>query len=192
MRLAFKVCLIGSPGVGKTSLVIRYVENYFKDNYVGTIGADFLIKEINFPKMNLEIKLLIWDIGGQSKWRDIRSTYLLGSDGAIIVCDVTRRNTFRDLHEWIDDLKHYVGGKIPFVIVGNKIDLDEFEMRSVRTDEIEELAKLHKVHFFETSAKTGEVVETMFTRQAFDIIKNKAIILQDKLNKISPGELGKK
>ncbi len=188
MRLAFKVCLLGSPGVGKTSLVLRYVKDYFKDNYVGTIGADFLIKEINFPKMNLEIKLLIWDIGGQSKWRDIRSTYLMGSDGAIMVCDVTRKNTFTDLNEWIDDIKEYVGAKIPFVIVGNKIDLDAFEMRAVETDEIIELAKQHKVHYFETSAKTGEVVETMFTRSAFDIIKNKAIILQDKLNKFTPGE----
>ncbi|NVM02179.1 MAG: GTP-binding protein [Candidatus Helarchaeota archaeon] len=188
MRLAFKVCLIGSPGVGKTSLVLRYVKNYFKDNYVGTIGADFLIKEINFPKMNLEIKLLIWDIGGQSKWRDIRSTYLMGSDGAILVFDITRRNTFTDLNDWIEDLNRYVGTKIPFVIVGNKIDLDEFEMRDVPKDEIKEVTKQYGVHYFETSAKTGEVVETMFTRSAFDIIKNKAIILQEKFNKITPGE----
>ena len=134
---------------------------------------------------HLEIKLLIWDIGGQSKWRDIRSTYLMGSDGAIIVFDVTRRNTFEDLNTWINDLQRYIGAKVPFVLVGNKIDLDAFEMRDVTTEEIKEYAKKQNVHFFETSAKTGEVVETMFTRSAFDIIKNKAIILQDKLGKFS-------
>lgn len=184
MRLAFKVCLIGSPGVGKTSLVLRYVKNYFKENYVGTIGADFLIKEINFPKMNLEIKLLLWDIGGQTKWRDIRSTYLMGSDGAILVYDITRRSTFNDLESWIGDFQKIAGQNTPFVIVGNKIDLDELEMREVSTEELVEFAKnksskTNQVHHYETSAKTGKVVESMFSRAAFEIIKKKAILLQD-------------
>ena len=172
MRLAFKVCLLGSPGVGKTSLVLRYVKNYFKDNYVGTIGADFLIKEINLPKMNLEIKLLIWDIGGQSKWRDIRSTYLMGSDGAIIVFDVTRRNTFEDLNNWIDDLKRYIGAKVPFVLVGNKIDLDAFEMRDVTNQELKDYSKKHNVHFFETSAKTGNHIQETFEHMALSLVKS--------------------
>ncbi|MHA1298321.1 MAG: Rab family GTPase [Candidatus Helarchaeota archaeon] len=186
MRLAFKVCLLGSPGVGKTSLVLRYVKNFFKDDYVSTIGADFLIKEINFPKMNLEIKLLLWDVGGQTKWKEIRSTYLMGSDGAIIVYDVTRRNTFQDVSNWIADLHKYVGKSVPFVIVGNKIDLEQLEMREVTTKELEKFAKQLNIHYFETSAKTGEVVETMFTRAAFDIIKDKALLLQDKLINIKP------
>lgn len=186
MRLAFKVCLLGSPGVGKTSLVLRYVKNYFKDNYVGTIGADFLIKEINFPKMNLEIKLLLWDIGGQTKWKDIRSTYLMGSDGAIIVFDITRRSTFTDLQLWIDDLEKYIGKNVPFIIVGNKIDLDELEMREVSTEDLKDYSEFRQVYFFETSAKTGQVVENMFNRAAFEIIKDKALLLKDKLKELEP------
>jgi small GTP-binding protein len=184
MRLAFKVCLIGSPGVGKTSLVIRYVKNYFKENYVSTLGADFLIKEINMSKMNLEIKLLLWDIGGQTKWKEIRSSYLTGSDGAIIVYDVTRSSTFKDLEAWINDLHRFVGKNVPYVLVGNKIDLEELEMREVTTEELVEFATKRGVHYFETSAKTGQVVETMFSRAAFDIIKDKASYIQEKLKSL--------
>ncbi|MHC1592053.1 MAG: Rab family GTPase, partial [Candidatus Helarchaeales archaeon] len=157
MRFVFKICLLGPPGVGKTSLVLRYVKNYFKNEYLTTLGADFLIKELVLKQFDVKIKLCIWDIGGQSRWESLRPVYLQGADGAIVVCDLTKKSTFRQLPRWVMDLETYAGDDLtPYIIVGNKLDLckEEFELREVKSSDLLEYGKEQGKYVFETSAKT--------------------------------------
>ncbi|NHI91512.1 MAG: GTP-binding protein [Candidatus Lokiarchaeota archaeon] len=176
MRFVFKVVLLGSPAVGKTSLVIRFIQDRFKDEYITTLGADFLIKEVIFEELNIKVKLLIWDLGAQKRWADIRPTYLVGTDGAIIVFDLTRKRTFEEISEWLDDLNKYshADEKVPYILVGNKNDLEEFELREVTKNAIDDYLSKNTVHYLSTSAKSGENVEKMFRVITLEILKQKA------------------
>jgi len=100
-----KICLLGDPAVGKTSLIRRFIEDTFDENYISTIGTNVLSKLINlyFPETGetLRIKLLIWDIAGQKSISDIHASYYYGAEGALIVCDITRQDTLEHLPDWI-------------------------------------------------------------------------------------------
>ena len=115
-QLKFKILLFGAEAVGKTSLILRYVKNSFSDNIRKTIGANFLMKEIDFE--NKHIKLIIWDIAGQSKFERMRDVYYRGSQGAIGVFDVTRPETLDEIPIWMKSIKESVKSDIPILIIG--------------------------------------------------------------------------
>ncbi len=170
MKLAFKICIVGDPGVGKTSLILRYIENKFKENYIPTLGVEFLTKKIMVK--DVETSLIIWDIGGQHKWQTKLHLYLQGADGAIIIFDLTRRNTFANLENWITNIKK-ISGDVPYLMVGNKKDL--VEDRNVELDEAIAFSKTKDGYpVLETSAKTGDTVNSMFHKIAENVIIHKA------------------
>lgn len=153
----FKIVLLGDPSVGKTSLAKRYVDNMFRLDYIMTIGMDVRSKIIHVQ--NKSVKLVIWDLGGQSFFKDVRETYCKGANGAIIVFDLTRQETYLNLHEWLQTLWKIVG-KLPLAICANKFDL-----RSIRTISREralDIVRFSGAEYFETSAKTGENVAKAF------------------------------
>lgn len=153
----FKIVLLGDPSVGKTSLAKRYVDNMFRIDYIMTIGMDVRSKIIYVQDKS--VKLVIWDLGGQSFFRDVRETYCKGANGAIIVFDLTRQETFMNLHEWLQTLWK-TAGKLPLAICANKFDL-----RSIRTISREralDIVRFSGAEYFETSAKTGENVAKAF------------------------------
>ncbi len=172
VRLAFKVCIVGDPGVGKTSLIIRYIENKFKENYIPTLGVEFLTKKLEIGKQKVPTNLIIWDIGGQKKWQTKLHLYLQGADGVIIIYDITRKSTFNNLGFWIGNIIEH-SGKVPYLLVGNKKDLENDRTVSMN-DSIEFSKTLHSMPVLETSAKTGETVNAMFYKIAEDIIIHKA------------------
>ncbi|MHA1292316.1 MAG: Rab family GTPase [Promethearchaeota archaeon] len=161
-KLKFKLCVLGDPSVGKTSLIHSYVDGFFRQSYLSTIGVAFLTKTVN-----LEIKgkptnvvLQIWDVGGQSIFSQIRSNYLRGSQGAFILFDVTNKSTLMHIDAWIDELMRALRlkdlSKIPILVIGNKIDL-KYDER------LKDIAKQYLKNQFNisfpityTSAKTGE------------------------------------
>ena len=162
--LKFKVCLFGPGNVGKTSLLVRYIKDYFSSDLKQTIGSNFLIKDFLIDEQN--IRLLLWDIGGQDQFAKLRTIYFKGSNAAFGVFDLTSPQSLLKLPGWISSIKKTVKKSIPILIVGNKNDLD----RQVERGEAEDLAKRLNCEYLETSAKTGENVEIAFEKLARALI----------------------
>ena len=170
--LKLKICLLGDGAVGKTSLIRRFVEDEFRDEYLLTIGTKtskkrLIVKKPEFQR-DIHVTLIIWDIMGQISFRKLlHPTYLKGARGAILVCDLTRKETLEHLDDWIDSL--YVEGKVvPSVFVGNKCDL--VDKHTFSKAEIESVASAYDSPFYVTSAKTGDHVEEAFHNLAERII----------------------
>jgi small GTP-binding protein len=165
-RVKSKVCLVGEKAVGKTSLVRRFVMNMFDEQYVTTIGTRVSKKEVHISMPDLaqsvQVDLMIWDIMGEKGFRELlKDAYFYGANGILAVADLTRRRTLDDLDDWIDSVEQVVG-KVPILIVVNKVDLTSnarFQERDVA-----QFAKAYGAEFFLTSAKTGDQVETAFAR----------------------------
>jgi small GTP-binding protein len=159
-----KICLVGDVGVGKTSLIRRYVLDVFDDKYIATIGTKVTKKDVvvKNPRTGDEenVTLLVWDIMGQPSFREVlREAYFYGAQGAIAVCDVTSKESLSELRYWIKAMTATTG-RVPIVFLGNKSDLKD-ETR-VTIEEIEMFAKKHDAAAMMTSAKTGQNVEQAF------------------------------
>jgi small GTP-binding protein len=159
-----KICLIGDVGVGKTSLIRRYVLDVFDDKYIATIGTKVTKKEIEVkdPRTGApqKIMLLVWDIMGQPSFREVlREAYFYGAEGALAVCDVTSKESLGELRYWVKAMSATTG-KIPIVFLGNKCDLRD-ETR-VPYQDLDVFAKKHDSPALLTSAKTGYNVEQAF------------------------------
>ena len=157
---AFKIILFGAESVGKTSLLLRYIKNYFSEDLKKTIGSNFLMKQLDLD--NNQIKLVIWDIAGQPRFSKLRKFYYKGSQGALAVFDVTNPDSFSEISEWVLSFRKAVGEDIPMILIGNKIDLD----RKIEIYECEALANEFECDFLETSAKTGDNVDIAFEKIA--------------------------
>jgi len=164
---SFKIVLLGDPAVGKTSLVKRCVDNMFTLDYIMTIGMDIRSKNVRID--DKEIKLVIWDLAGQKIFQDVREVYCKGSNGAILVFDLTRQATLMSLHGWIQMLWRFVG-KLPLAIVGNKADLRN--IREIPRERALDFVRLSGAKYFETSAKTGESVAKTFHYIAETVLKD--------------------
>ncbi|MGV9171396.1 MAG: GTP-binding protein [Promethearchaeia archaeon] len=162
----FKVTLFGAGGTGKTSLILRYVKDYFSNDLKKTIGSNFLIQDTMVDEK--KVRLIIWDIGGQAQFSRLRTVYFKGSNGAIGVYDVTSTQTLLKIPGWISSIKKTVKKSIPMILIGNKIDLE----REVEEEEALDLADRLDLDYLETSAKTGENVETAFKNIARACVEN--------------------
>jgi small GTP-binding protein len=164
VNVKLKVCLLGDGAVGKTSLIRRFVDDMFNDDYLLTIGTKttkkrIIIKKPEFPRP-IHLTLIIWDIMGQVSFRKLlHPTYLKGAKGALLVCDLTRRESLEHFHEWIESLR-MEGQSLPSVFVANKSDL--VDQLTFGRAELESVASAYDSPSFVTSAKTGENVETAF------------------------------
>ncbi|MHA2271942.1 MAG: GTP-binding protein [Candidatus Hodarchaeales archaeon] len=166
-----KICLLGDGSVGKTALRGRFMGKAFTGRYIMTIGADFAIKTINVGKNN--IKFQIWDLAGQPRFGVVRSLYYRGSMGALLVFDVTRRDSFDNISSWVNELWDNNGKKkVPMVLIGNKIDLRTTFPEGITEQDGQNLAKNLSercsdagfcVEYVETSAKTNENVTRSFS-----------------------------
>ena len=158
----FKICIFGDGGVGKTSLVNRYLTGVFTEGTAMTLGVDFHVKSIQFN--NMEIGLQIWDFAGEEEFRHLLPRYVLGASGGIFMFDLTRYNSLHHLDDWLEVFKEGLKGDeqtIPFIMVGGKLDLKE--LRVLSADEATELANSKNfVSYIECSSKTGENVEWIF------------------------------
>lgn len=164
MKISKKIVLLGHFGVGKSSLIRRFVEDTFSENYRVTIGVHILKKEVNIPEEGKDVSLIIWDLEGNDDINNTRLSYLLGTNGFIYVYDVTRPSTYEDLET---DLK-FINNKYektPLKVVGNKSDLVTKGFLKQNNDIFGHLTDYY------TSAKTGSKVDDLFSKLAHELIK---------------------
>ena len=157
-KYAFKIVVIGDPEVGKTSLIRRFSNNSFDENYKATAGADFYIKILKINDLN--IFLTIWDIGAQERFGTIRNYYYSGADAAILVYDVTNSKSLDSLKSWDDDFLKASIVSNPRIIVGNKIDL--LDKDELKQDKALQFAHDRNLKLILTSAKNNFNVEKIF------------------------------
>jgi len=163
----FKICLFGDGGVGKTTLLGRYLTGLFKSNQTITIGVDFHVKKVEVD--GKLVLLQIWDFAGEKRFRFLLPSYILGASGGIFMYDITRYSSLKNFPEWINIFKNgFAGAKdkpLPIIMVGGKLDLS-FK-RAVPTKEAFDLAKTNKLYgYIECSAKDGRNIEDIFTEIA--------------------------
>jgi small GTP-binding protein len=163
VQIKRKIVLIGDPAVGKTSLIKKYVLDVFSDQYLTTLGTKITSKKVVFPDptsdREIELTLMIWDIMGQKEYKLIHETAYQGSKGAIIVCDLTRKETLHNTTTWVTSLFN-ITQSLPIIFVANKSDLvDQIQFTD---QEFKDVALPYRAPFFRASAKTGENVEAFF------------------------------
>ena len=159
VEILYKVLLLGDWSVGKTCLLMRYMDNTFTEMHLSTIGIDSKIKIVNL-KEGLDARIQIWDTAGQERYKTIAKSYIKGANGILLVYDVTKRNSFEGIKNWVKQIKDLVSSRVNVVLIGNKIDLED--KREVKTEEGEQLGKEFNYQFFETTAKDGVNINEAF------------------------------
>ena len=158
--MIFKIILVGDSGVGKTNILSRYVNDFFSESTKSTVGVELgcKIEEIN----NTKVKIQIWDTAGQERYKSITQTYYKGAKGALIVYDISRKESFLNVDKWIGDLKEYGEENVCVLLIGNKCDLDN--IRQVSLDEVTKKAEQYKIGFCETSALNAKNIDYAFQK----------------------------
>ncbi len=168
----FKICLVGEEGVGKTSLIHRFVSGAFDESYIRTLGAVVSKKTVSLGSLEgrpVQVDLMILDIMGKRTFLQLfKEAYFHGAKGILAVFDVTKKATLRDLTKWIDGVRESVG-PIPVYALGNKTDLAE--RRETEEQEASDTLRAYECPILYTSAKTGANVEQAFQSLAKTIVE---------------------
>lgn len=177
----YKLVFLGDSSVGKSSIVTRFVENYFQDYKKPTIGATFCT--YNITKDNNIIKFEIWDTAGQEIYKSLIPMYYRGSRFAVVVYDVTDHNSYIGAKNWINEVKKNCDPNCIIILVGNKIDLKD---KKLIFNDLEEFCLSENIINLQVSAKTGENIPDIFKKLADNIpedyIQNEGYILLDNKN----------
>eukprot|EP00897_Mesotaenium_endlicherianum_P005868 jgi/Mesen1/5309/ME000264S04336 len=161
----FKIVLIGDSAVGKSQLLNRFARNEFSFDSKATIGVEFQTRTLVVDKK--VIKAQIWDTAGQERYRAVTSSYYRGAVGALLVYDITKRQSFEHCERWLDELRSHSDANIFIMLVGNKADLKS--QRQVSTQEAKDFSQKHKLAFIETSALESTNVEAAYTQVLAEI-----------------------
>lgn len=160
--------IIGDTGVGKSCLLLQFTDKRFQPVHDLTIGVEFGARMINID--GKQIKLQIWDTAGQESFRSITRSYYRGAAGALLVYDITRRETFNHLTRWLEEARQNANANMVIMLIGNKADLEH--RRAVSVEEGKKFADDNGLIFLETSAKTAKNVEEAFCNTATKIYEN--------------------
>lgn len=172
----FKLLIIGDSGVGKSSILLRFSDNLFSGTYITTIGVDFKIRTIEVE--GEKVKLQIWDTAGQERFRTITATYYRGTQGVMVVYDVSNLDTFGNVRRWLQEIEQNCDDVVR-ILVGNKCDSPD---KKVSTEEGQALANQMNISFFETSAKDNLNIEKVFDEITKQVMRMK----KDKLAQANP------
>ena len=180
-NIEIKIGLLGNSGVGKTSLIRRFVVDKYEDNFISTIGVDYFDKELIIN--NKKIKLLIQDSSGQERFRSISKNYYKNVNGMIFVFDVTNSESFNEgIKYWLTECDNEIKD-CKKILVGNKIDLRE-DMRGINQEKAQKFAESKQMKYFETSAKNGTNVNIIFKELVELILRDLKVEEGTKNNKL--------
>ena len=183
----FKVLLIGNSDVGKSSLILRYVDQIWNDVFVPTIGVDFKVKSLDVDQKR--VKMQIWDTAGQERFRNVISSYFKGAHGILLIYDITTRDSFKELENWLGEVERNASSQVLKILIGNKCDLEE--KREIPKDEGEAFANRNGMQFMETSAKNNNNVTEAFEALAKIMVessnKKNTIKIEKKTIKVDNG-----
>lgn len=174
----FKIVLIGDSAVGKSQLLARFARNEFSLDSKATIGVEFQTRTLVIDHKT--VKAQIWDTAGQERYRAVTSAYYRGAVGAMLVYDITKRQTFDHVARWLEELRGHADNNIVIMLIGNKSDLGN--LRAVPTEDAKEFAQREGLFFLETSALEAVNVESAFLTvltEIYRIISKKALIAND-------------
>ncbi|KAJ7982180.1 Ras-related protein [Quillaja saponaria] len=174
----FKVVLIGDSAVGKSQLLARFSRNEFNMESKATIGVEFQTKTLVMDHKT--VKTQVWDTAGQERYRAVTSAYYRGAVGALLVYDISKRQTFEHVSKWLDELRGHADKNIVLMLVGNKSDLGS--LRAVPTEDAKEFAEKENLFFMETSALDSTNVESTFLTvitEIYRIISKKSLVANE-------------
>merc|ERR1711973_587890 len=154
----FKVVLLGEGCVGKSSIVLRYVEDKFNSSHLSTMQAAFMMKKLQIN--DTRVNLAIWDTAGQERFHALGPIYYRDAQGAVLVYDITDEDSFQKVKVWVKELRRMVGPEINLIIAGNKIDLER--KRTVNQEMAETFAASVNAVHIQTSAKKNEGIDNLF------------------------------
>uniref|UniRef100_A0A5B6ZR31 Putative ras-related protein Rab11D-like n=1 Tax=Davidia involucrata TaxID=16924 RepID=A0A5B6ZR31_DAVIN len=188
----FKVVLIGDSAVGKSQILARFARNEFSLDSKATIGVEFQTRTLVIQHKS--VKAQIWDTAGQERYRAVTSAYYRGAVGAMLVYDITKRQTFDHIPRWLEELRGHADKNIVIILIGNKTDLED--QRVVPTEDAKEFSQKEGLFFLETSALESTNVETAFLTvltEIFNIVNKKNLVAGEDQGNGNPGSLaGKK
>ena len=168
-NLSLKLLIIGDSRVGKTSLLLNYVDHVFPEEHIATIGVEY--KDKNIIRNDYNIRLQIWDTAGQERFHSITKNIFRNTNGVLFVFDVTNRQSFNNIKNWIKDTEH-LDKDIKGIILGNKIDLED--QRLIDNEELKELGDKYKMKVLEISAKNNINVNEGFDLIVDELLKGKS------------------
>ena len=180
----FKVLLLGNSDVGKSSILLRYVDSVWNETFVPTIGVDFKVKTVEIG--DKKVKMQIWDTAGQERFRNVISTYFRGGNGLLLIYDITNKDSFKNLESWLIEIEKNASENILKILIGNKSDLEED--REISKEEGQAFANRNGMQFMETSAKMNTNVDEAFQALGklmieFNLGKNTTMASQNKNDK---------
>ena len=147
-----QLLIIGDMTVGKTSILTRFTDDKFSQNYLATVGLDFFTKDVEFPTLKQKVRIKIWDSAGQERFRSLTQSFFRNANGIIIVYDISNIESFENLKYWIQSINTQLGqNEINTIIIGNKVDLK----REVKKEDAENFCQEKGFKYFEVSAKNG-------------------------------------
>lgn len=179
MSKLFKIVLLGDGSVGKTTTVRQYMDEKFAKNYSPTIGVDVTKITVNISsdsaKKSEKVTITVWDIAGQEAFKSFRKTFYNGATAGILMFDVTMKESFHHIKDWLQEAQAEIGEQVPFILVGNKIDLKR--KRKINLEEMQLLQQEHQsiVMVYETSAKTNKNIRELFKSMAETVLRDGGI-----------------